>query len=61
MRNLHRILQTGILAVALIGGAGALSAAQASAQAASPSHRVHANSSPLPLQSHRQHHWAAHR
>ena len=49
MRNLHRILRTGILAVALIAGAGALPAAQASAQAASTSHRASATSSPLSL------------
>jgi hypothetical protein len=46
MRNLYRILQTGILAVALIGGAGTLSVAQASAQAASPARHVDAKSSP---------------
>ena len=55
MRNLHRILRTGILAVALIAGAGALPVAQASAQAASTSHRASATSSSLSLQLHRHH------
>jgi hypothetical protein len=50
MRNLHRILRAALLAATLLAGAGALPAAQASAQTAAAPHPVHATSSPLPRQ-----------
>ena len=50
MRNLHRILRAAILTATLLAGAGALPAAQASAQTAAVSQPVHATSSPLPRQ-----------